>query len=213
MEEKNINSLIGTASTITESFKRLKFVTLSSILGMVVTAVACVVYSLTTIAGYQDKVYVVDNGQVIGASRQDRALTLGDRIEFQSRNIHHLLFTVTPNYDVSQSYTERALEISDKSVYNYINNLNESKFYRRMVESNSSQDIRVDSVKYNYSRKPYTVLTYATVDLTRPSNVTRYSLITKCNMIDVDMNRKNREGLQVENFEIVKNEKVSTRKR
>ena len=213
MEEKNIKSLIGTASTITESFKRLKFVTLCSILGMVVTAVAGVVYSLTTIAGYQDKVYVVDNGQVIGASRQDRALTLGDRIEFQSRNIHHLLFTVTPNYDVSQSYTERALEISDKSVYNYINNLNESKFYRRMVESNSSQDIRVDSVKYNYSRKPYTVLTYATVDLTRPSNVTRYSLITKCNMIDVDMNRKNREGLQVENFEIVQNEKVSTRKR
>ena len=212
-EKKNINTLIGTASTITESFRRLKFITLASIIAMAVTAFGCVVWSLRAVSGMQDQVYVVDNGQVLGASRQDRAVTLGDRIEFQAKNLHHYLFTITPNYDVSQEYIERALEISDRSVYNYINDMNEKKTYRRMVESNSSQDIIVDSVRYSISSKPYIVVTYSTLEITRPSNITRYNLVTKCNMIDVDMNKKNREGLQVENFSIISNEKVGTRKR
>lgn len=213
MSDKNINTLIGTASTITASFRSLKFITTACVVGMVLTAVMCVYLSVSSVREMQDKVYVVDNGQVLGASRQDRAVTLGDRIEFQSRNLHHYLFTITPNYEVSQGYIERALEISDKSVYDYINDLNEKKTYRRMAENNASQDVRVDSVKYNISTRPYTVVTYATVDITRPSNITRYNVVTRCRMIDVDMNSKNREGLQVENFEVLRNEKVATRKR
>lgn len=216
MEEnktKSIPSLLETSKTITESFKRLKLISLSSLVCMALTAVVCVVYSLYVFSDMQKQVFVLDKGQVLTASRQEASLSLKDRIEFQSRNLHRLLFTVSPNKDIVTSNIEQALEISDKSVYNYYQDLNERKFYQRMYQNNSSQDIRVDSVKMDISRHPYRVMTFATLTLMRESNITRSSLVTRCNMIDVDLNRKNREGLQVEDFEVLRNDKIETRRR
>lgn len=216
MEEnktKSIPSLLETSKTITESFKRLKLISLSALVCMALTAVVCVVYSLYVFSDMQKQVFVLDKGQVLTASRQEASLSLKDRIEFQSRNLHRLLFTVSPNKDIVTSNIEQALEISDKSVYNYYQDLNERKFYQRMYQNNSSQDIRVDSVKMDISRHPYRVMTFATLTLMRESNITRSSLVTRCNMIDVDLNRKNREGLQVEDFEVLRNDKIETRRR
>lgn len=216
MEEnktKSIPSLLETSNTITESFKRLKLISLSALVCMALTAIVCVVYSLYVFSDMQKQVFVLDKGQVLTASRQEASLSLKDRIEFQSRNLHRLLFTVSPNKDIVTSNIEQALEISDKSVYNYYQDLNERKFYQRMYQNNSSQDIRVDSVKMDISRHPYRVMTFATLTLIRESNITRSSLVTRCNMIDVDLNRKNREGLQVEDFEVLRNDKIETRRR
>ena len=210
---KNIPSLLGTATTITESFKKLKFVTIACVVGMAVTAIVCVVYTLMTFSSLQKQVFVLDKGQVLTASREDLAISLRDRIEFQSRNLHKLLFTVTPNKEIVTRNIEDALKISDKSVYTYYNDLNEKKFYQRMFQGNASQDIRVDSVRMDISRQPYRVATYATLTILRETNITKYNLVTRCNMIDVTMNRLNREGLQIENFEVVRNEQIESRKR
>lgn len=210
---KNVTSLLGTTGTITESFKRLKFVSLVSIIGACLTAVVCVGFALYSISEVRKEVFVIDKGQVLVASRESANISLRDRIDFQTRNIHRLLFTVTPNKDIVTQNIEAALEISDKSVYNYYQDLNEKKFYSRMYSNNASQDIRIDSVKMDISRQPYRVATYATLTTIRESNITRSSLVTRCNMIDVDMNRKNREGLQVEDFEVLRNDRIETRKR
>ena len=213
MEKKEITSLIGTASMITSNFQRLRVIVIAAILCMAITAIACVVYSLNSFSAIKSQIYVVDRGQSFSASMVDKGVTLGNRIEFQSKNLHHLLYTITPNIEIAQANANKALEISDESVYRFINDLNEKRTYRRMQENNASQDIVVDSVKYNFKVYPYVVVTYSTVTLLRPSNITKYAVTTKCNMIDVDMNPKNREGLQVENFEVLRNEKIETRKR
>lgn len=210
---RNVSSLIGAASTITESFNKLKFVTLVSIVGGFLTAAGCLVYSFYSIGKLQAQVFVLDNGQVLSASAQPTALSLRDRVEFQSKNLHNLLFTITPNKDVVTRNVEAALEISDRSVYNYYQDLNERRFYHRMAQTNASQDIRIDSVRVDISRQPYRVATFATLTLIRESNIQRSALVTHCTMIDVNMNRKNREGLQVENFEVVRNDVLETRKR
>jgi len=211
--KKNVSNLIGTATTITSSFNRLKFVTVAAIVGMCVTAIACVGYTLYTQSEMQKQVFVLDKGQVLTASRENLAVSLRDRIEFQSKNLHRLLFTVTPNKEVVTENVERALEISDRSVYNYYQDLNEKKFYQRMYQANASQDVKVDSVKIDISRYPYRVATFATLTTIRESNMTRYSLVTRCSMIDVDINRKNREGLQIEDFEVISNELIGKRDR
>ena len=211
--KKNVSNLIGTANTITGSFKRLKFITVSAIIGMCITAIVCVYYTLYTQNEMQKQVFVIDKGQVLSASREGVSVSLRDRIEFQSKNLHRLLFTVTPNKEVVTGNVERALEISDRSVYNYYQDLNEKGFYKKMYQANASQDVKVDSVKIDISRYPYRVATFATLTTIRESNMTRYSLVTRCSMIDVDMNRKNREGLQVEDFEVVQNELIAKRDR
>lgn len=216
MEEnkiKSVPSLIETANTITKSFGTLKFIAVSAVIVACLTAAACVGYTMYTMSETQKQVFVIDKGQVLTASRESASISLRDRIEFQSKNLHRLLFTVSPNREVVKTNIERALEISDRSVYNYYQDLNEKKYYQRMYQANASQDIRVDSVKIDISRHPYRVATYATLTITRESNISRSTLVTRCSMIDVDMNRKNREGLQVEDFEVLRNDVTETRKR
>jgi conjugative transposon TraK protein len=216
MEEnktKSVPSLLETSMTITASFGRLKFITVAAVIAACLTAIACVGYTIYTIGENQKQVFVIDKGQVLTASRENASISLKDRIEFQSKTFHQLMFTVSPNREVVKNNVERALEISDKSAYNYYQDLNEKKFYQRMYQANASQDIRIDSVKIDISRHPYRVATYATLTITRESNISRSSLLTRCSMIDVDMNRKNREGLQIEDFEVLRNDIIETRKR
>ena len=216
MEEnktKSVPSLLETTSTITASFGRLKFIAVAAVIVACLTAIACVGYTIYTIGESQKQVFVIDKGQVLTASRENASISLKDRIEFQSKTFHQLMFTVSPNREVVKNNVERALEISDKSAYNYYQDLNEKKFYQRMYQANASQDIRIDSVKIDISRHPYRVATYATLTITRESNISRSSLLTRCSMIDVDMNRKNREGLQIEDFEVLRNDIIETRKR
>ncbi len=216
MEEnktKSVPSLLETSTTITASFGRLKIIAVSAVIAACLTAIACVGYTLYTIGENQKQVFVIDKGQVLTASRENASISLKDRIEFQSKTFHQLMFTVSPNREVVKNNVERALEISDKSAYNYYQDLNEKKFYQRMYQANASQDIRIDSVKIDISRYPYRVATYATLTITRESNISRSSLLTRCSMIDVDMNRKNREGLQIEDFEVLRNDIIETRKR
>ncbi len=216
MEEnktRDLSSLFKTTTTITASFGSLKFISVTAVIVACLTAVACVGYTIYSIQESQKQVFVIDKGQVLTASREGASISLKDRIEFQSKTFHQLMFTVSPNREVVKNNVERALEISDKSAYNYYQDLNEKKFYQRMYQANASQDIRIDSVKVDITRYPYRVATYATLTITRESNISRSSLLTRCSMIDVDMNRKNREGLQIEDFEVLRNDNIETRKR
>lgn len=211
---KEVSSLVRTAEGITESFRKMKFVTITCIVGMAVTAVSCLVYCVFSFSKIKSEIYVMDNnGLVATASTKDKGVTLQDRIDFQARNLHKLLFTITPNSEIVQDNLNTALTFSDRSVYKYYLDLNERKFYQRMYQNNSSQDIVIDSVKFDTSRKPYRVATFATLYLTRPSNIQRSSMITRCDMIEVEINRKNPQGLQVENFEVISNDVIETRKR
>lgn len=210
---KNVSSLVNTVNTITGSFNRLKIVSITSIVAACVTALGCVAYSLYSYSQNQKQVFVLDKGQVLTASAQHVSVSLRDRIEFQTKALHRLLFTVTPNKDVVTANINEALEISDKSVYEYYQTLNEKRFYLRMFQANASQDIKVDSVLVDMTTYPYRVATFATLTNIRESSMHRSSLVTRCQMIEVDMNKKNREGLQIENFTVVRNEEIETRKR
>ena len=212
--EKNVDNLVKATNSITSSFKSLRFVVISCLVGAFVAAVLCVYLSTSAISGLGDTIYVLDDkGQVLSAGRQNVQTSRRDEIIDQATRFHELFFNVSPNRDIVRINLERALEISDKSVYNYYTDLNEKGFYRRLQQTNSSQQIVVDSVKVDMRQTPFTVVTYASQFITRESNITRFSLITRCNMIDVKRNPKNLHGLQIEKFEVLENNQIEQRKR
>ena len=212
--EKNVDNLVKATNSITSSFKSLKFVTIACLVGAFLTAVLCVVYTANSVIGMGDQIYVLDNkGQVLSAGRQDVQTSRRDEIVDQATRFHELFFNVSPNRDVVKLNLERALEISDRSVYNYYSDLNEKGFYRRMQQTNSSQQVVIYSVKVNMTQHPYLVVTYASQYITRESNITRFSLVTRCNMIEVNRNTKNLHGLQIEKFEVLENNQIEQRRR
>ena len=211
--EMSINRLLKTTNTISESFKKLKFVTISCLVGTVVCAIACVVYSLNSISEMGDKIYVLDSGQVMTASRRDVSVTRADEVKDQAKRLHEYLFSVSPNKDMVKHNIEQALRISDRSVYNYYKDVDETGFYRRLSQNGAVQDIVIDSVKTDTRQYPYPVVTYATITMTRSSLMTRYALVSRCNMVEVGRNAQNLHGLLVEKFEVLSNNKIDERKR
>lgn len=213
-QKKNIQSLVKMTGTISESFAKMKFVTVASLLAVVVTAIGCVVYTAMTVSGLTNKVYVLNNGQALVAGRQDVSVTRGDEVRVQSERFHTFFFTASPNRDVVQRNIESALRLcADRSAYNYYNDNQENGHYRRIAQSNAVQEIIVDSVQVNVRTYPYQVATYSTIFLTRSSKLSKYILITTMNMIDVPRDETNLNGLKVENFKVVRNDLVESRDR
>ena len=61
MEEKrSVQSLVKVANTISSSFAKLKFVTITCLIGLFVTAAFCVVYTIYSVTEIGNKIYVLD---------------------------------------------------------------------------------------------------------------------------------------------------------
>lgn len=213
-EKKNVHSIVRMTESISESFSKMKFVTLACIAGIVLTAVLCVGYTIYTVTDLGRKIYVLDKGQVLTASRQDQSITRIDEVRAQSERFHTFLFTVSPNREIVEQNIENALKLcADKSAYTYWNDLQEDGFYRRVAQSNAIQEIVVDSVQVDMKSYPYRLATFSTIFLTRPSVVTKTSLVTTLSMIEVPRDEFNLNGLKVENFTVVRREEMERRKR
>lgn len=213
-EKKNIQSLVKASNTIMASFAKVKFISIISVVGMFITALACVILTLWKVDDLGKKIYVLDKGQVLTASREDANINRRDEIRAQSERFHTLFFTASRNRDVVQANIENALRLcADRSAYNYYNDLQESGFYRRVSQSNAVQEIVVDSVRVDMSTYPYQTVTFSSLYVTRQSLVVRSLLVTRMNMIEVPRDMTNLNGLKIEKFEVVRNEELERRNR
>ena len=212
--EKNMQNLVRTADSISASFMKLRFVTISCIVLTFLSVVFSVGYSIYSVRSLGDKVYVIDKGQVSLATRSDAAVTRRDEIENLAVNVHRLFFNVSPVQSVVNDNVNEVLAYSaDQTWFQYFTDLQESGFYQRIVQSNSIQEIEVDSVKVNMSVYPYPVRVYSSKYILRQSVMKRSQLITEMTMIDVPRDAFNLNGLKIGNFRVVSDKDIESKKR
>lgn len=214
MSENKTPSLIETSNTILGAFRRFKFVTVACIAGFFLGLVVIFVYATAMISQAQKTVYVVDSrGQAFSATQQQAGFGREDEVRDQSVRFHELFFNITPSNDLIRRNVERALEISDRSVYRYYSTLQEQGYYKQFISANATQQIVVDSVRVDMRTHPYLVRTFVTEYLTRESVVSMNRLVTQCSMLEVNRSEKNVHGLQIEQFEVLENRNIETRRR
>ena len=126
---------------------------------------------------------------------------------------HELLLNLSPSSEAIRTNIDRALTSSDRSAYNYWQDLSEQGFYQRLVSANISQQFSVDSLVTDMGVYPYRTRTYGKIYLLRESNITAYDVCTSCSVVDVGRSKGNPHGLMIEQFKIESNEKIGTRKR
>ncbi len=212
-EQKSL-SIVKTAGTITDSFRKMKFVTVFCLVGAFVTAILCVFYTFMKVDEYGNKVYVIDRGQAFMATRENSSVTREDEIRAFSTRFHSLFFTVTPSTEIVRSNLETALGLcADRTAYEYYNDLQESGFYRRMIQAQAIQEIQVDSIAVDLSNYPYRAAVFSSLYLTRPTLIVKNSLVTRFNLLDVPRDASNLNGLKIEKFEVVRNEETERRRR
>ena len=193
--------------------RRSTVVMTAALVLMALVTVLSVLRSYSFVREQRRQIYVIDKGQSILALQSDGSATRDLEAMDHVTRFHELFFNMAPNAATIQQNVDRALNLSDRSVYDYWSDLSEQGFYQRLVSANISQQFALDSVKVDMKTYPYGATTYGKLYLIRESNITAYDMVTSCRLVDVGRSKDNPHGLMIERFTVVRNESLGTRKR
>ena len=204
MEFKSLNN-------IESSFRQIR------LFGIVFVCMCCAVmcYSVWKAYGFaelqREKIYVLDQGKsLMLALSQDLSQNRPVEAREHTRRFHELFFSMAPDQAAIESNIGRALFLSDKSAYGYYKDWNEKGYYNRIIAANITQTVAVDSVRCDFERYPYHIVTYARQMIIRESNVTERSLITECDLQNTVRSDNNPQGFMIERFRILENKDLRT---
>lgn len=159
----------------------------------------------------RQKVYVLDQGKsLIVALSQDAALNRPVEAKEHVRRFHELFFSMAPDQAAIESNINRALFLSDKSVYGYYKDWNEKGYYNRIIAANITQTVVIDSMHCDFVNYPYHMTTFARQMIIRESNITERSLVTECDLLNSVRSDNNPQGFMIEQFRIVENKDLRT---
>lgn len=194
---------------IESSFKQLR------IFGIIFLCLCAIVAGYSVWSAYdfaeaqRQKIYVLDNGKsLMLALSQDLSQNRPVEAREHIRRFHELFFTLSPDKLAIESNISRALQLSDKSAFNYYKDLSEKSFYNRIISGNINQTIQIDSVACNLDVYPYQVATYAKQMIIRESNITERTLVTFCKLLNSVRSDNNPHGFTIEGFEIKENKDI-----
>ncbi|GAE84897.1 conjugative transposon protein TraK [Bacteroides reticulotermitis] len=201
-------------TTIEGSFRRIRL--------MLIAFVCC----CTLITGYalwnsyrfaeaqRQKIYVLDGGKsLMLALSQDLSQNRPAEAREHVRRFHELFFSLSPQKDAIEHNIGRALQLADKSAYNYYVDFSEKGYYNRLISGNINQVLQVDSVVCDFTGYPYRMKTYARQLIIRESNVTERSLVTGCDLQNTVRSDDNPNGFIIEHFTILENKDIRSTER
>lgn len=209
-----MKNIVKYYESVEASFRKTKVVAICAVVMATLVSLGSLVYAFTFVARHSDNVYVIDRGSayfasVAGSEMIDRSIEAQDHV----KRFHEYLFSLYPSREVIQRNIESALVMCDKSAYDYYLDQQERGFYTRLIQTNTSQYVSVDSVKVNMSSYPYQERTFARIFVLRESNITSYAFESEGQLIDVGRSKSNPHGLMLERFAVTRYEKLETRKR
>lgn len=191
---------------IESSFRQIR---LFGILFLMVCA-AVVGYALWSSYNFAEaqrqKIYVLDEGKSLMLALSQE---LSQNRPFEAREhvkrFHELFFTLSPDKSAIEGNIQRALNLADRSAYNYYRDLSEKGYYNRIISGNINQRVAVDSIVCKFDSYPYDVMTYARQMIIRESALTERSLITHCRLLNSVRSDNNPHGFSIEGFEVKEN--------
>lgn len=157
----------------------------------------------------RQKIYVLDQGKsLMLALSQDMSQNRPVEAREHVRRFHELMFTLAPDKAAIESNMDRAFLLSDKSAYQYYNDLKEKGYYGRLQSSNTSQIIEIDSMQCDFDRHPYAITTFARQLIIRESNVTERTLVSTCRLRNTVRSDNSPHGFIIEQFTVIENKHI-----
>lgn len=208
------NSPFRTLNNIQKTFAFSRSLSVVVIVCAVVMTCFISVYSLRMVKQEREKIYVLDHGRsLILALQQDLSTNRPVEARDHVRMFHTFFFNLPPDNAAIKSNIQRALDLSDKSTYNYYVDLAEAGFYRRLMSTNTIQSIAIDSIVCDMDAYPYMAATYATITLLRDSKVSKRSLVSTCELVNVPRSDANPHGFLLQNYVILENKELENENR
>ena len=162
----------------------------------------------------RQKIYVLDNGRsLMVALSQDLAQNRPVEAREHVRRFHELFFTLSPDREAIEGNVRRALYLADGSAITYYQSLAEKGYFNRIIASNVSQNVVVDSIRCDFDCYPYAIETFARQKIVRESNVTERTLVTTCRLRNAVRSDNNPQGFLIEDLRILENKDLGSYER
>lgn len=177
-------------------------------------AVASVGFSYAFAERQRQKIYVLDGGRsLMVALSQDLSQNRPVEAREHVRRFHELFFTLSPDREAIEGNVRRALYLADGSAIAYYQNLAEKGYFNRIIASNVSQNVVVDSIRCDFDCYPYAIETFARQKIVRESNVTERTLVTTCRLRNAVRSDNNPQGFLIEDLRILENKDLGSYER
>lgn len=207
----NNNIEFKSLNNIKSAISILKTTVIIVVIACALTTTASVFWAFNYAENQRQKIYVLDDGKslILGLA-QDVNMNQEDLMNQAVRSFHEYFFTFNPSKESIEYHSNRALRLADKSAHNLFNRLVESQYYNEMVSARASQEIRIDSIVLNMNVTPIQAMTFGKTYISRTSNITQRSIITKCNIRMTPRDSENPFGYMLEKIEIIDNSDIAT---
>lgn len=208
-----MEKIIKELTTIKSSMSNMRTAAISALVTAGLVAVASTGLAIMFVRENSSNIYILDRGTAatasLGEADSQRELEVRDHVI----RFHELMMNLSPSSDAIKTNIDRALTMSDRSAFNYWQDLSETGFYNRLVSANISQQFSLDSISTDMASYPYRSEVFGKLYLIRESNITAYRIRTSCQLVDIGRSKDNPHGLMIEPFRVVSNDKIGTRKR
>lgn len=207
-----MNDPIVFLNDIQSSFKKTKVITMASVIAMVTIVLGCVYFAFDFVNSMQSKIFVVDQGYVLQATRQDNMVQRDLEVVDHVRRFHELMYNLAPNRETIQMNVDMAANLGIDVAYKIDNDREEEKFYSQMIQLGGVEEIHipVDGIEVDITTYPYIARTKAIIYFVRQSNVAKYDFESVCSLVNTPRSAANPHGLKIEKYLLVKQDLIKT---
>jgi conjugative transposon TraK protein len=195
---------------IEKAFHFIRWVAVTTILGMGLLSATTVYCCLRMVRESQRMAYVLSDGQVFVALGSLR----GDNILAEARDqiitFHEAFYTLSPDHKLIDEHLNKAFNLSDGSAHDEYQKLLEKDFYSNIVSNNVTQEVHTDSVWIDTASYPYHFKYFGTLTITRSSSITTRKCWTEGYLRAVPRSENNAHGLLIEKWNVYNNTDIST---
>lgn len=162
-------------------------------------------YNYAKIKRMQNQIYVLADGKVMQAYASSREANLEVEAKDHIRSFHQYFFRLDPDAKQIHKGIGMALYLADNSAKTAFDNLSKQGYYSKIISSNTSQRITIDSIQININQHPYRFRCYATRMLIRTTNKDTSNLITEGRLRTVSRSEQNSHGFLIESWKVMEN--------
>ena len=183
-------------------------------LGLVGLSSYVFILSVKLVETSKRKIYVLDNGKsLLVALREDISENREAEARDHVKRFHELFFTLEPDKDYIENNISEALYMADRSAMEQYQSFKENNLYNRVIASDISMTVVVDSISLDFSAYPYRFCFYGRQKITRLSNITIRQLQASGQIRNISRTDNNPHGLLIENWRIEQNKDIETIRR
>jgi conjugative transposon TraK protein len=196
--------------TIEQQFKGARKVWIAAMGLAMVVSVCSIYYGFHAAAAADQRIYLLSSGKVLEAVASEREENLTVEARDHLRMFHRLFFDLDPDEKLIRANIGQALYLADGSAKKLYDDQQEKGWIGGLVSGNISQSVELDSIVVDLDVEPYVFRCVGVETLTRATNVTTRSLVTRGFLRNVQRSDNNPHGLLIERFEVVENKDLKT---